>query len=419
MSTAAVHAPTTIPPAAIKWAADAAIALVVFLGGFVMIEPAPYDLAFCVLLALGIASGLRVPRSIMPLVVLFCLYNAGGVISSFQIADWMRGIIYVAVSFFLALSSVFYAIAILGDMERMRLIFRAYVAAAAVTSLLGIFGYFGLPGFETFTHYSRAQGAFQDPNVFAPFLVAPSLYLIYGILNRSVTMAPLRLGVLLVLLLGLFLGFSRAGWALFLVCAAVFYFLLIVNAPTARERLKYVSLAIVGLAVLAILLAVALQIDPIYRLFEVRFKAVQDYDSGNTGRFARHLAGYLLALSKPLGIAPLEFGYVFSEDPHNNFVKALMAYGWLGFFSFIGMIVWTLVAGFKLLFRPRPWLPYYQIAYVVFFGHVLIGNVIDTDHWRHFYLLIGIIWGGILLEARWQRQRPYARDLVSVKPAVT
>ncbi|MCB1454926.1 MAG: hypothetical protein KDJ51_01310, partial [Nitratireductor sp.] len=87
----------------------------------------------------------------------------------------------------------------------------------------------------------------------------------------------------------------------------------------------------------------------------------------------------------------LEFGYIFTEDTHNIFVKALMDYGWIGFVSLVTLFVWTLVAGFKLLFRQRPWLPYYQIAYVVFVGHMLIGNVIDIDHWRHFYLMMGIV----------------------------
>jgi hypothetical protein len=30
--------------------------------------------------------------------------------------------------------------------------------------------------------------------------------------------------------------------------------------------------------------------------------------------------------------------------------------------------------------------------------------VIDIDHWRHFYLLIGIIWGCAGLEHRYQQQ---------------
>ncbi len=40
----------------------------------------------------------------MPLLFLFTLFNFGGIISSFMIADYMRGLIYVAVSYFLALT---------------------------------------------------------------------------------------------------------------------------------------------------------------------------------------------------------------------------------------------------------------------------------------------------------------------------
>ncbi|MEZ5800392.1 MAG: hypothetical protein R3D29_07865 [Nitratireductor sp.] len=65
--------------------------------------------------------------------------------------------------------------------------------AALITTMLGLIGYFhALPGFEIFTRYSRAMGAFQDPNVYGPFLVPPILYLVYGIMNRSPTMLPIR-----------------------------------------------------------------------------------------------------------------------------------------------------------------------------------------------------------------------------------
>ena len=36
-------------------------------------------------------------------------------------------------------------------------------------------------------------------------------------------------------------------------------------------------------------------------------------------------------------------------------------------------------------------------------GHVALGSIIDTDHWRHFYLLLGLVWGGIALEYRHRR----------------
>jgi hypothetical protein len=79
-----------------------------------------------------------------------------------------------------------------------------------------------------------------------------------------------------------------------------------------------------------------------------------------------------------------------------------MDYGWLGFAAFVVLVVWTIAGGFRILFRDRPWQPYLICAYVVFVGHIALGTVIDMDHWRHFYLLIGLIWGAMCLESRHQ-----------------
>ena len=385
--------------------ANAALAFSVFLGGFVIYEPAPYELFLTGLLGIWIIGGMRVPRTVLPLLVLLLLFNCGGVVSSFQIDDWPRGIIYVAVSLFLALSAVFFACVIAADENRLPLIFKAYVAAAAITATLGILGYFGIPGFQAFTRYSRAMGVFQDPNVFGPFLVPPILVLMHGVLSGSIARLPLRAFVLLLLLFAEFLSFSRAAWGLTVVSALLLYLLMIVNEQSARIRFKYIALGFAGFAAIVLLLAAAMQVPAIADLVQQRVKVVQDYDGGREGRFARHWLGLLMATGKPLGIGPLEFGNIFPEDTHNLYLKALMDYGWLGFYSWMTMMLWTIIGGFKLLFRPRPWQIWFQIAYVVFIGHVLMGIVIDTDHWRHHYLLIGIVWGCMALEAQWQRKR--------------
>ena len=387
--------------ATVRLLAGMMIGLAVFLGGFVIVEPAPYELFLAGLFALWLIGGMRLSREIAPLLVLFTLFNFGGVLSTFMIDDLKRGFMYVAVSYFLALTSVFFATVILEDMGRLRLIFRVYVVSALVTSMLGIIGYFdAIPGFEIFTRYQRAMGAFQDPNVYSPFLAAPILYLVYGILNRSPSLLPLRAGALMILLLGLFLAFSRAGWGLAVLSIALFYFLLLVNERSASKRTKYILFAAGGVMAVALLIVVALQFDQVSKLFAERAQVVQDYDGGRQGRFARHIEGFELAFSKPLGVGPLEFGYIFAEDTHNMLLKALMDYGWLGFLAWMIIVTWTLAGSFKLLFRPRPWQPYLQIAWVIFLGHNLIGMVIDIDHWRHFYLMIGIIWGCMALEAR-------------------
>ena len=100
------------------------------------------------------------------------------------------------------------------------------------------------------------------------------------------------------------------------------------------------------------------------------------------------------------GIGNLEFGFLYGEDEHNVYLRALLSYGWLGFVSWLALVFWPLVAGFKILFQARPWQVYFQIAYVVVVGHLMVGWVIDIDHWRHFYLLLGILWGCILLEQK-------------------
>lgn len=396
--------PVATGRASIKALADWCIAIAVFSGGFVMFEPAPYELILSAMLGMWLLFGMRIPREVLPLLLLLTVFNIGGIISSFQGADWNGGLIYVAVSFFLALTSVFFAILIMEDMGRLRLIYRAYVISALVTALLGIAGYLGLaPGLEIFTLYSRAKGAFQDPNVFGPFLTVPILYLIYGIVNRSPSLLPVRAGILAILLIALMLSFSRAAWGLAFLSAILFYALLIINEQQAKTRLKYVVIAIIGVSAGIVLITGLFQLEAVSILLDQRLKLVQDYDTGRGGRFARHLQGYLFAIETPLGVGPLQFGPIFGADTHNNFLKALMDYGWVGFFSWITLLMVTLAAGFKLLFRQRPWLPYFQIAYVTFIGHHIIGNVIDTDHWRHFYLLMGIIWGCIGLEYRWQR----------------
>ncbi|MEM1317764.1 MAG: hypothetical protein AAGF29_05820, partial [Pseudomonadota bacterium] len=74
------------------------------------------------------------------------------------------------------------------------------------------------------------------------------------------------------------------------------------------------------------------------------------------------------------------------------------------FAAWMIMTIYTIVGGAALLGRRRPWQPYLQAAWCVFLGHIFVGWVIDLDHWRHVYLLIGIIWGCMALERKYQTE---------------
>lgn len=382
------------------------LAFGVFLSGFVISEPAPYELIMVVQVAIWFLLGLRISRTVCLLLALLLVFNIGGLFSLTVMKDMSGAPMYIAVSIFLALSSVFYAANIEDDPGRFALIFRAWVVAAIITALLGILGYFNaFPGAHIFTRYDRAMGAFQDPNVFGPYLIAPILYLVYRLLTGRILAAPFLIAGILVLVLGVFLSFSRAAWGLLLFSGVALVIVMLLKERTTAFRLKILTISAVAAVVLILALVIALQIPQVSDLFTNRARLVQEYDGARFGRFERHRIGFLMAMERPLGMGPMAFGKIYGEDEHNIWLKSLTTYGWLGAATYQIMIWSTIWMGFRYLLRERPWQPYMMICWVMILGHALIGNVIDTDHWRHFYLLLGLLWGCFALEHRHMRRQ--------------
>lgn len=385
--------------------ASGSVALAILLSGFVLHEPAPYDIYMVALVATWALFGLKLSRAAAPMTGLLVLFNIGGLIAMTQMAELADTPLYLAVSVFLAFTAIFYASVAETSPGLLRVIFNAFVVAAIATSLMGIAGYFNLfPGAEMFTRYGRASGVFQDPNVFGPFLVLPAVYLLHGLMTGSPARMALTAAPLSIIACGIFLSFSRGAWGLFAVSAVLLAGLLFLQSNSNRFRLKIVLMTGAAVVLLVVLALVTLQIPGVADMLSERARLAQDYDSARLGRFARYGIGFMEALEHPLGMGPLVFGKIYGEDTHNIWLKALLDYGWLGFAAYLTLTAWTLAAGFRLLLRNRPWQPYLLCAYVVYLGHVGLGTFIDTDHWRHFYLLLGIIWASIALESRYQNQ---------------
>lgn len=379
----------------------AAVCVGVLLSGFVLREPAPYEIYMAGLIAVWALFGLRISRGVMPLLVLLVLFSIGGLISLTQMAALGRGPLYVAVTLFLALTAVFFAAIIEARPAFFRLIVLAWVATAIATAVLGFASYFGaFPGASTFTRYGRATGGFGDPNIFGPFLTLPGVYLLHRLMTGSLNRMPLYALALIIVVAGVLLSFSRGAWGLFGVSSILLTAALFLQSNSGTFRLRIVVMGLAAGMLLVLIVAVALQIPAVADLFSVRAHLVQDYDGARLGRFARFGMGFAMAAENPLGIGVMGFGRIFGEDTHNIWLKTLLDYSWLGFAAYLSLIVWTLAAGFRILFRDRPWQPYFLCAYIVLAGHVALGTVIDTDHWRHFYLLLGLVWGGIALEQR-------------------
>ncbi len=398
---AATAQPTGLPTRAF---ATGLLWFAVFLGGFVFFEPAPYEIFLALVIPVWLLLGLPIPRAVSPLIVLMILFIAGGVIASTQAKDFATQPVYYAITAFLAFSSCFFACLIADDRSRLDTIVSAWIAAALCTTVLGIIGYSGLTG-TLFEKFGRAAGGFQDPNVFGPFLVFPFVVLV----RRALTLrfgAALKSGLFaLLIFIGIFLSFSRAAWGLSIITTLMIGGLLFMTERSAKARMRFLLLGTVGLVILCLLIAAALSIPSVLHLFDIRAHVEQSYDVGHLGRFQRHALGFNMMLDHPLGIGAIEFGRQFGEDEHDIWLKALTTYGWLGFISYLTLVLWTLAAAFPLLFRSGPLQPVAQIAYIVLIGHIVIATVIDIDHWRHVYLLFGILWGLIAVDRRTAQER--------------
>jgi hypothetical protein len=98
-------------------------------------------------------------------------------------------------------------------------------------------------------------------------------------------------------------------------------------------------------------------------------------------------------LDSPNGFGPSGFRNQFGKDPHNVFLNAFVSYGWLGGFAYLLMCISTVAAGWKASMARTPWQAYSIAVFCPMVAVILQGIQIDTDHWRHFYLLMGIVWG--------------------------
>jgi hypothetical protein len=147
------------------------------------------------------------------------------------------------------------------------------------------------------------------------------------------------------------------------------------------------------------LVAALVSIEEVHTVFAQRARLEQDYDVGQLGRFGRHVRGALLAFEMPLGIGPLQFSHYFPEDAHNSYLNAFMSGGWLSGVVYPTLVALTFAYGLRTVFVPTPWRATYLVYFSAFVGTAVESLIIDTDHWRHYFLFIGAVWG-LTLAAR-------------------
>jgi hypothetical protein len=390
-------------------------------GAIVFIEPSPYEVVSLLTLCLFIIGGLTLSPTVIPLAVLLVLINIGYSISGWTVIDEEGVAQWLITSWYLAFTALFFA-AMLGRNTETRLnaLARGCVIGGVIASLAAIIGYSRVISSlnELLLLYDRSRGTFKDPNVLGAFLIFPTLLALQPVISGR-----LREAVKGVVLLGLFvpailLSFSRAAWGQVVYCSLVVLALTFVTTRSASHRLRLVLLSVAGVVVLTGFVAALLSIDAVADLFKQRASLEQSYDLGEQGRFARYARGAVMALDRPIGIGPLQFHTYFPEDTHNSFLNAFMSGGWLAGVFYPALVALTLVFGFRMVFVRTPW---QQTAIAVFAGYFGVATesfVIDSDHWRHTFLLMGVMWGLIAATERSKApaQQPAADDRLLSQP---
>ncbi len=365
------------------------------------IEPSPHDLLMGVLAVSALIAGIRMERTLLVPLLLLLVWNVAGMLALMNVPGEEKTIQYTATSVYLAVAALLFACLFAQNtMARLTAMRIAYVTTAVIATFVGAAGYFDLFGTaHLFAPLGRALGAFKDPNVFGPFLIWPALFLLDRMIARGFRLTDaVAAGVIL---FGLLLSFSRGAWFHFAVSGMVMIALAFVTAPDTRGRLRVLAVSISAIAVLSLLFLVLLSFSSIQDMFEARAHLIQSYDVGQGGRFRLQELALASVLNFPYGMGPFEFARVHGLQQHNMYLQAFLVYGWLGAMAYVLLLLSTMMVGLHSALVRTPWQPYLITAVAAFIGEMAEGFVIDTDHWRHFYLLLGIIWG---LAAVTQRQ---------------
>ncbi len=394
----------------------AAVWLTVALGFFVFTEPAPVDAMTIGLFALLPVVGLfDAKRGIAAAFAVWLFIAAGMALSCFLARDTGEATLHSTVSFYLICACFLFAGFVAKNPQaHTRLIINAYFTATIAGAVLGIAGYLDLfPGaFDLLTRYGRATGTFKDPNVFGPFLIPGLITALHLWLHRPIRRGFAPLAAAALITLAILFTFSRGAWAATAISLTIYCYLYLRTAERNDKRLKLAGLVLLGAAILGLVLAVSLQSDSIAKLLQERAALTQSYDEGVEGRFGGQEKAFGLILGNPFGIGAQAFTHFYHhEEAHNVYLSMFLNAGWAGGLLYLGLCAGTLLLGFKHALKATKTQPLFLIMFAALAGNLIEGYLIDSDHWRHFYLLMGVVWGLMASDTRVPRKARIVRDV--------
>ena len=375
---------------------DLAVAIGVALLAVVRVEPAPVDAAFAVIMIVAAVTGrFRLNQAPLSMVSLCGAFIALNVLSMMDAVDVVRAVKFVSITIYL-LAFAIWTCGYVDRRERARRVIRVYIGAAVVSALFATIALrVRFPGsvYLITDDYERAVGLFKDPNVYGPFLVPAALILLEEMLRPSL----LRRGRFfksigfLILVIGVVFSYSRAAALNLAVGIAVM--LLVLTFRRGAGKRAFALFAVVLVVVSAVGWVVVASGSLQFLEQRARF---QTYD---TQRFGAQRTGIELAEEHPIGIGPGQFEVLSPVSAHSTYIRALAEEGALGAAVLFALMFGVFLIAARNAVRGRSTYGIGSMALLAAWCGALANSVfVDTLHWRHLWLIAGLIWAAAMAD---------------------
>jgi hypothetical protein len=370
----------------------AAVALGFALLGVVVVDPAPADGVFLVLMAIAFASRrFRLSAVPLPVIVGLGVFAVLNLLSAVQVAEPERAASYFLITLFVAAVAVWLAGYVVTQ-DRARLVVRAYLVAAVSSAALGVLALFApLPAAEVLAAGGRARALFQDPNVFGPFLIPVLLIAVEEIVHPRLLSARLatKAVITVILALGVLFCYSRGAWLNLAVALCVMGATHALRRGGSRRVLGLLAVAAVGAAAVAATVVATGSGD-----FLAERARPQTYDQQ---RFSGQRASVESALRYPFGAGPGQYESIGQISAHSTYARVLGEQGFPGLLTLLTLLALTLGIALRSASLGRGTFGIGSAALLGAWCGLLVNSFfIDTLHWRHLWIVAALIWAGAM-----------------------
>lgn len=373
---------------------DVLVAMVMFSGVYVSVEPAPIDIG---LIAIGCLTLIRrgrihVPRSMAAPLAFLCLFCMSIPVSLVGMRDPSLGYRDVATK---ALLVVTWGVLVLvqgrGGARSTKAILWGIAVGGAVAAAVGIAAYLGAPGLSSLVVNGRLMGLFKDPNVFGAYLVPVALIATSGLIGGEGRHRWAWLLVLAVAVGGALLSFSRGAWVNLAVAFASFFGLF--SCAEGLGRTWWRTFVFFPFVMVALGVAVwnLVSVPEVAETFAWRF-GMQGYDDERFAAQGRLLAD---AMQHPIGFGPAGTQVISERASHNLYLHVFVENGILGLVGITAFLaanwlrsVWMAISSFDFRDRLR-----FAVIAGSLTGMLVESFVIGSLHWRHLWVFCALAWG--------------------------